>query len=51
MFSIKLTQNNDGCEVILFLDDEQVESWWFGTPVEVAMKVRQLTEDYMGIGE
>ena len=53
MLSIEVIPDNDGCGVILLKDciEEKSETGWYKTPVEVAMKVRQLTEDYMGIGE
>ena len=51
MFSIKIFTADGKYQVRLFLDDIFVEDFPYETPVEVAMKVRQLTEDYMGIGE
>ena len=53
MYSIEVIPDNGGCDVALLLNGEYVkgQTGWFKTPVEVAMKVRQLTEDYMGIGE
>ena len=53
MFSIEVIPDNGGCWVFISKDGVEVtkETGHHKTPVEVAMKVRQLTEDYMGIGE